>query len=151
MLPKRGLKRKSKIMPKNFHLTIATLERTVFDDDVASATLPGEAGELTILPEHMPLITALKLGEITARQNGENFYMAVSSGMIDVQPHRVLVLADQAERAEEIDEKLAQEARVRAEKIMQEKKGDEQTFAQAAAELERALLRLKIARKHRKL
>lgn len=136
---------------KNFHLTIATLERTVFDDDVVSVTLPGEAGELTVLPEHIPLITALKLGEITARRNGENFYMAISSGMTEVQPHRVLVLADQAERAEEIDEKLAEEARARAEKIMQEKRGDEQAFAQAAAELERALLRLKIVRKRRKL
>ena len=134
---------------KNFHLTITTLERIVFDYDVASVTMPGDAGELTILPDHMPLITALKLGEITARRNGENFYMAISSGMTEVQPHRVLVLADQAERAEEIDEKLAEEARARAEKIMQEKRGDEQAFAQAAAELERALLRLKIVRKHR--
>ncbi|MEK9165602.1 MAG: ATP synthase F1 subunit epsilon, partial [Patescibacteria group bacterium] len=134
---------------KNFHLTITTLERIVFDYDVASVTMPGDAGELTILPDHMPLITALKLGEITARRNGENFYMAISSGMTEVQPNKVLILADQAERAEEIDEKLAEEARARAEKIMQEKRGDEQAFAQAAAELERALLRLKIVRKHR--
>src|SRR3989338_3533642 len=97
-----------------FHLRITTLERLVFDEDISSVTLPGEAGELTILPNHMPLITPLKLGEITARKNGEEFYMTVSSGMVEVQPHRVLVLADQAERAEEIDEKLAEEARKRA-------------------------------------
>ena len=132
-----------------FHLRIATLERVVFDEDVVSVTLPGAAGELGILPKHMPLITPLTLGEIIARKNGEEFSLAVSGGMAEVQPQGVLILADQAERAEEIDEKLAEEARVRAEKLMQEKRDDLASFAEASAELERALLRLKLVQKHR--
>ena len=132
-----------------FHLRIATLERVVFDEDVVSVTLPGAAGELGILPKHMPLITPLTLGEIIARKNGEEFSLAISGGMAEVQPQGVLILADQAERAEEIDEKLAEEARVRAEKLMQEKRDDLASFAEASAELERALLRLKLVRKHR--
>lgn len=132
-----------------FHLRITTLEKLVFDSEVTSVTLPGEAGEFGILAHHAPLITPLKLGEITAKKNGEEFYMAISGGMAEVQPHRVLVLADQAERAEEIDEKLAEEARARAEAIMQEKHVDEETFATASAELQKALLHIKISRKHR--
>ena len=75
--------------------------------------------------------------------------MAVSSGMAEIQPNRVLVLADQAERAEEIDEKLAEEARKKAELVMEEKQDDEEGFAAAEAELQRSLLRIKLARKHR--
>ena len=132
-----------------FHLRIATLEKVVFDSEVSSVTLPGEVGELGILPNHMPLITPLALGEITAKKNGEEFYMTVSGGMVEIQPHRVIVLADQAERAEEIDERLAEEARRRAEMIMKEKHVDSEAFAAAEAELQKALLRLKVVKKHR--
>lgn len=132
-----------------FHLRIATLEKVVFEEEVSLATLPGEAGEFSVLPSHMPLITPLKLGEVTARKNGEEFYMAISGGMAEIQPHRVLVLAEEAERAEEIDEKHAEAARKKAEELMKEKHSDVEGFAGVQAELERALLRLKIARKHR--
>jgi F-type H+-transporting ATPase subunit epsilon len=134
---------------KNFHLRITTLENTVFDEEVESVTLPGAMGEMTVLPNHAPLITTLALGEITARKNSDEFLMTISNGMAEVQPHRVLVLADQAERAEEIDEKLAEEARARAEKIMKEKYEDKESFASAEAELQHSLLRLKVVRKHR--
>lgn len=133
-----------------FHLQITTLERIVFDDEVISATFPGEAGEFGVLPRHAPLITPLAMGEITAKKGEQLFYMAISGGIAEVQPNRVLVLADQAERAEEIDEALAEEARKRAEKLMQEQSGkDDGVFAAAQAELQRALLRIKIARKHK--
>ena len=135
---------------KTLTLRIATLEKLVFDGVVQSVTLPGSAGVLTILPNHMPLITPLSLGEITARGEHDEFYLAISSGMVEVQPQRVLVLADEAERAEEIDEKLANEARVRAEQIMREKREDKETFAKAEAELQRTLLRLKIIEKFNK-
>ena len=134
---------------KEIHLRIATLEKVVFDGPVNSITLPAEAGEIGILPDHAPLITPLVLGEITARKNGEDFYMAVSSGMAEIQPHRVIVLADQAERAEEIDEKLAEEAREKAEVVMREKRNDAKEFTAAEAELQQAILRLKVAKKHR--
>jgi len=133
----------------DFHLRIATLERIVFDEKVNSVTLPGLAGEFGVLAGHVPLISPLKLGEITAKKDGEEFSIAVSGGMVEVQPHRVLVLADQAERAEEIDEKLAEQARERAENLMKDKQLDEKSFAAAEAELQRSLLQLKILRKHR--
>ena len=133
----------------SFHLQIATLERVVFDGEVISVTLPGEAGEFGVLARHAPLITPLKTGEITARKDGETFYMAISGGLAEVQPQRVLVLADQAERAEEIDEELAEEGRRRAEELMREQREDAGAFEAARIELERALLRIKIARKHK--
>lgn len=132
-----------------FRLRITTLEKIVFDDEITSVTLPGEDGELGILSNHVPLITSLKIGEIIAKKNGEEFYMTVSGGMAEIQPHRVLILADQAERAEEIDERLAEEARLKAEEIMKEKHIDLESFAIAEAELQKALLSLKVAKKHR--
>ena len=133
----------------SFHLRIATLERVVFDEDIESVSLRGSEGDLTILPGHTPLITAMKAGEITARHKGEDFYMFSSGGVAEIQPHRALILADVAERADEIDEKRAEEARERAIAIMQEKRDDEAAFGQAEAALQRALLRLRIAHKHR--
>jgi len=131
------------------HLRIATLERTVFDEDIESVTLPGVEGELTILKNHIPLITPLALGEIVARRGGEEFSMTVSGGMLEVTPRRVLVLADQSERAEEIDVELAEEARKRAERLMEEHKEDAEEFAAAEAELQRALMRIKIAKRRK--
>ncbi|OGG42124.1 ATP synthase F1 subunit epsilon [Candidatus Jorgensenbacteria bacterium RIFCSPLOWO2_01_FULL_45_25b] len=134
----------------SLHLRIATLERTVFDEDVDIVMLPGEAGELGVLSGHIPLITPLILGEIVAKKNGEEFVMAVSGGMAEVNQGGVLVLADQAERAEEIDEHIAETARAKAEEIMKEKRSDEEGFAEAYAELQKSLLRLKVARRKRK-
>lgn len=131
------------------HLRIATLEKIVFDEDVESVVLPGEVGELGILPGHAPLITPLKLGEITARREGEDFFMTVSGGMAEVRPSAVLILADQSERAEEIDERLAEEARARAETLLKEKTLDAESFAGVEAELQRALLQIKVARKRK--
>lgn len=133
----------------SFHLRIATLERVVFDEDIESVSFRGSEGDLTILPGHMPLITSMKAGEITARHAGEDFYMFSSGGIAEIQPHRALILADIAERGEEIDEKRAEEARARAEAIMQEKRDDQEAFGQAEAALQRALLRLQIVHKHR--
>lgn len=133
----------------SFHLRITTLEKIVFDEEIESVTLPGEAGEFCVLANHTALITPLKLGAITAKKDGEEFYMTVSGGMVEVQPHRVLVLADQAERAEEIDEKLTEQARSRAESLMKEKQLGEKGFASAEAELQRALLQLHILKKHK--
>ncbi|MBI4359578.1 MAG: ATP synthase F1 subunit epsilon [Candidatus Jacksonbacteria bacterium] len=132
-----------------FHLRIATLERVVFDESVESVTLPGAYGEFTVLSDHIPFITSLKLGEITARGREDEFFMGVTGGMVEVTGERVLVLADQAERAEEIDEKLAEEARKRAETLMDEKRRSGEAFAAAEAELQQSLLRLKIVKKHR--
>lgn len=131
------------------HLRVATLEKIVFDEEVSYISLPGEAGEIGVLPGHAPLITSLKLGEIVAHNGGKNFYMTVSSGMAEIQPHRVIVLADRSERAEEIDEQLAEEAKAKAEQIMTEKHIDAESFAAAEAQLKKSLLRIKVARRHK--
>ena len=133
----------------SFNLQISTIERVVFDGTVVSVTLPGEAGEFGVLAHHAPLITPLTIGEIIARTNSETFFMAISGGLAEVQKDRVLVLADQAERAEEIDETLAEEGRRRAEELMRERREDAGVFEAARIQLERELLRIKIARKHR--
>lgn len=130
-------------------LRVVTLDKTVFDADVDSVILPGEEGEFGVLHGHVPLITPLKLGEISAKNSKEDFFLTISSGMAEIQPNRVLVLADQSERAEEIDERLAEEARIRAEKIMKEKHVSAESFALAEAELQKALLQIKIAKRHK--
>lgn len=135
---------------KKIHFQIITPERIVYDEEVDSITLPTLVGEITVLPHHHPLISALKSGELRIKKGNEEFVMAVSGGFIQVQPKsKVVVLVDTAERAEEISEERAEEARKRAEEILKEKRLDKAEMATAAAALERSLVRLKVARKRR--
>jgi len=128
---------------------IVTPERTVYDDEIDQLTLPTQEGEITVLPNHIPLISVLAPGELVAKKGDEDVAMAVSGGMVEVQKNEITVLADTAERAEEIDIKRAEEARARAEKLKEEKiRMDETEYAAAAALLERNLARIKVARKH---
>lgn len=131
---------------------IATPERIVYKDTVDSLTLPTREGEITVLPQHIPLVSVLQPGAITVRKGKEEQYMAVSGGFIEVQlNNRVVVLADTAERAEELTVDAIEKARVDAQKVLAEKRtADTESFALAAAALERELARLKVARKHRK-
>jgi F-type H+-transporting ATPase subunit epsilon len=132
-----------------FHLQITTLEKIIFEDDVAMVMAPGVEGELGILPNHAPLITALKPGEIRVKlANGEEILIAIYGGFMEVNNNLVKILADAAERAEEIDLQRAEEARQRAQKLLEEKRADKIGYAEATALLERSLLQLKIARKH---
>ncbi|OGL64820.1 ATP synthase F1 subunit epsilon [Candidatus Uhrbacteria bacterium RIFCSPLOWO2_01_FULL_47_24] len=128
---------------------IATPERIVYKDTVDSLTLPTKDGEITVLTNHIPLVSALQPGAITVRKGGQEIYMATSGGFIEVQPgNRVVVLADTAERAEELTLAAIEKARADAEKVLKEKRVlDEESFALAAAALERELARLKVARK----
>ncbi|MBI2552626.1 ATP synthase F1 subunit epsilon [Candidatus Uhrbacteria bacterium] len=130
---------------------IATPERIVYRDEVDSITLPTKEGEITVLPQHIPLVSVLVPGAITVRKGKGEQYMAVSGGFIEVQPqNRVVVLADTAERAEELTVAAIEKARADAERALTEKRNmDDETFAAAAAGLERELARLKVARRHR--
>lgn len=130
---------------------IATPERVVFEaPTIESITLPTSMGEITILPDHLPLVATLVAGEVRVKVGGQEVLMAVSGGFVEVRPGKVVVLADTAERAEEIDEKRAEEARQRAHKLMQEKRVAEETdFTALAAKLEKELSRLRVVRKHR--
>ncbi len=111
---------------------------------------PGIDGELGILPRHIPLMTPLRAGEVLIRNDGREELLAVSGGFLQVLPDKVVILADAAERAEEIDEQRAEEARKRAQEAMQRKDlGPEEQIAVAQA-LERAMLRLRVAELRRR-
>jgi F-type H+-transporting ATPase subunit epsilon len=128
-------------------LEIVTAERVVYSEEVDAVIAPGVEGQLGILPHHAPLMTMLQAGELVARKGGEEESMAISGGFLEVRPDRVIVLADQAERAEEIDITRAESAKQRAEERLRDRKaaGLDETRAEAA--LRRALTRLSVAEK----
>ena len=130
-------------------LDIVTAERVVFSQEVDSVVAPGIEGELGILPHHAPLLTALKTGELRIKSNGDVTHMAIGGGFLEVMPDKVVVLADTAERAEEIDVARAAEAKRRAEQRLAETT-TEIDLARAEAALSRALLRLKVAERRRR-
>lgn len=136
-------------MPKlNVH--IVTAEREVFtEDEVDEVVVPGIEGELTVLPEHAPLLTMVKPGVIRIGKGGEDIDMAITGGFLEVRNDRVTILADAAERAEEIDAVAAEEARRAAERALEEKVS-EVDLAAASAALQRALVRLKAAERRRR-
>jgi F-type H+-transporting ATPase subunit epsilon len=128
---------------------IVTPERTVFEDEIDQVTLPTQEGEITVLANHIPLISVLQAGELVAKKGGEEIAMAVSGGMVEVRSNEITILADTAERAEEIDLARAEEAKQKAEKLKDERiQTDEAQYATAAAILEKNLARIKVARKH---
>lgn len=135
-------------MPLN--LQIVTAEKTIFDDDVDIVTVPGEAGEMGILPRHAPLLSGLKAGELRYRRGGDEEFLAIGGGFIEVLNNKVIVLADSAERSEEIDLERAESARRKAEQTL-EARGELSIEQLAAAEaaLRRALVRIDIVRRRR--
>ncbi len=131
------------------HFELVTPDRVVMqEDDVSIVVAPGTDGQLGILPHHAPLITTLKPGELKVRREGEETLIAVTGGFMEVTPDRVLVLADAAERAEEIDLARAEEARRRAEEAIQQRL-DVEEMAAAEAALRRSLIRIRIAQRRR--
>ncbi|HAS28089.1 MAG TPA: F0F1 ATP synthase subunit epsilon [Dehalococcoidia bacterium] len=131
-------------------LDIVTAERSVYSDDVDIVIAPGIDGELGILPKHTPLMTMLQPGELIARKGNEEYSLAISGGFLEVRPDRVIVLADSAERADEIDISRAEEAKKRAEKLMSEKYTSGEDVGGAEAALRRSLVRLKVAERRKK-
>lgn len=130
---------------------IVTPERVVFEDDgVDAISLPTEEGEITILPHHIPLVSLLRAGVLRIKKNGEEIPLAVSSGIIEVDGQKVVVLADTAERADELEEEKIERAREAAKCLMEEKRGDAQGYAEATATLERELARLRVVKRHRR-
>jgi F-type H+-transporting ATPase subunit epsilon len=108
-------------------------------------------GEITVLPNHLPLVSILAPGELVVRKNKDEVYMAVAGGFVTVHPKsQVVILADSAERAEELSIEAIEAARERARKFLEEKRGrDDVAFADAAAAMQRELARLKVAKKHK--
>ena len=113
-------------MADTLELEIVTPDKLLVRERVEQVQIPGKTGELGILPGHAPLITTLTIGEISYRQGTNTHYLAVAWGFAEVLPQKVTILADTAERADEIDVKRAQEAKARAEAAL----------ARAAADLD---------------
>jgi F-type H+-transporting ATPase subunit epsilon len=131
----------------SLRLDIVTAERVVYSEDVDVVIAPGIEGQLGILPHHAPLMTILQSGELIVRKGGEEDSLAISGGFLEVRPDRVIILADSAERAEEIDTARAEEAKKRAEKRIAERATTAIDDARVQASLRRALARLAVAEK----
>lgn len=127
-------------------LEIVTPEAKTYSEDVDMVTLPGIAGEMGIYPNHVPLMTQIVSGEITARKGGQDFFLAVGEGFAEITGSRVAILTDMAIRAENIDEAKAEEARQRAEARLAEKIDDEEA-AMVSAALAHSLAQLKVKRR----
>lgn len=133
-------------------LKIITPERIVFEDTVDSVSAMTESGEITVLPGHVPLVTNLRAGEMRCKKGNEEFFLAASTGLLEVRSgQEVIILADTAERMEELDLEKIEAAKAEAERIMLEKKNaDDVSYVGAAAMLERELARYRVALKKRK-
>ena len=129
-------------------LEIITAERQVYGEDVDVLVAPGIEGELGILPNHAPLMTALQPGELVIRKDGEETYLAVTGGFLEVIGNKVTILADACERSDEIDEQRAQEAMELARERLDRQDVDIQ-LEQALGSMRRAQVRLNVARRRR--
>jgi F-type H+-transporting ATPase subunit epsilon len=131
-------------------LEIVTPERLAYSDTVDAVTLPGSEGELGVLPHHAPLVTMLGLGELKIRKGGEVESFAIAGGFLQVRPDKVVVMAEMADMAADIDLERASEARREAEKALETGFDESADLAQARAALQVALLRQRLAeRRHR--
>lgn len=127
---------------------LVTAEGRVLSQEADFVLAPGAAGDLGVLSRHIPLLTPLRTGEVMVRNDGHEEFLFVAGGFLEVLPDKVVILADVAERAEDIDEARAEEARRRAEELLQQ----EPENIEAATILEREVLRLRVAevRRHRR-
>ncbi len=125
------------------HVEVVTAERSLYSGEASMVEAPGTLGQLGILPRHASLLTTLRPGTLEVRTNGAAETFFVSGGFLEVSKNKVTVLADTAEHAESIDEARAQEARRRAEDRLREVRSNTER-AEALAELERAVSRLRV-------
>jgi F-type H+-transporting ATPase subunit epsilon len=129
---------------------IVTAERLVYSEDgVERLIVPGVEGELGVLTLHAPLLTMIQPGVLRIVKGTDEVEMAITGGFIEVRQNRVTILADAAERAEEIDTVRAEEARRRAQRLLEER-ASEEDLARAEASLARALVRLKVVERRRR-
>jgi len=132
-------------MPEKIQLEVVTPERRLLAEPVDMVTVPGLGGELGILPGHTPLISELQTGVLSYIKDGKPFQLHVSGGFVEVRDDHVSVLAEIAERPEEIDAARARLSRERLEKELNAWTGTEQDFEVARARLERSMVRLQLS------
>ena len=140
------------MLPDSIELIIVTPQRQLLRETVVEVTLPGADGQLGVLPGHAPLITELGIGELSyqTKKSGESAPVAIISGFAEVLGDRVTVLAETAERPDEIDVARATEAKKRAEQRLAAAASDPDVdWTRAAIALQRSLIRIQVARKRR--
>lgn len=131
-------------------LEIVTPERLAYSDDVDMVLVPGIDGELGILPHHTPLVSLLGMGELRIRKEGQEESFAIVGGFLQVRPDKVVVMAETASLAAEIDLERAQEARREAERALESGFRESADLAIARAALQQALLRIRVAERSRR-
>lgn len=136
-------------LPNQIQLEVVTPDRQVVHESVEAVTVPGKGGYLGILPGHTPLLSELKVGELDYTHQGAKRYLAVNWGFAEVLPDRVIILAQTAEHAEEIDRARAERAKQRAEDRLKKLSDPDIDMKRARAALERAMTRIQTARRIR--
>lgn len=131
---------------------IVTPNGVIYEDEIDQLTIPTASGEITVLPNHIPLISILSAGELVVKKEGVEIPMSVSSGIVEVRPNNELhIMAETAERAEHIDVERAEAGRLRAEELMKQQKFvDDVDFARVVAKMEKELARLRVGKKYKK-
>jgi F-type H+-transporting ATPase subunit epsilon len=126
---------------------------TTYEDTIDKATIPTKAGAITILEKHAPLVSVLDSGEMIIHKGSATVPLAISGGILEITPDGdVFVLADTAERAEQIDMQRAEQARMRAAELLKQQKNvDNIDFARLQAQMEKELTRISVGKKYRKL
>ena len=131
---------------------IATPEKVVYEEEIDQITLPTKMGEITVLPNHLPLVSSLNPGEILIKKDKEEIPMAISGGFVELNNNQMVILADTAERVEEIDVERAEQARQKAKDLLEKKQdADEVDFTALAAKMEKEMARLRVAKKYKKI
>jgi F-type H+-transporting ATPase subunit epsilon len=138
-------------MATTLHVDVVSIEENVFSGEATFVALPGEVGELGIYPRHTPLITRIKPGAVRIRRadNGQEEFVFVAGGILEVQPNAVTVLADTAIRGKDLDEAKANDAKKHAEEAMRNAKSDID-FAKAQSEFAEMAAQIAALRKYRK-
>ncbi len=134
-------------------LTVVTPNGVAYDETIEQVTIPTTTGQITVLSHHIPLVSVLQAGELVIRRDGTDTPLAVSRGILEVRPNNeIFILADTAERAEQIDIERANRAKKRAEELLQQKQfADNVAFARIQAKIEKEVARLHVGRKYRKI
>jgi len=138
-------------MAMTMHVDVVSAEAEIFSGPATMLFAPGVMGDLGIMPRHAPLLTRIKPGEvrIITDQGDEELVFYVSGGMLEIQPEAVTILADTVQRADDIDEAAALEAKERAEKLLTDRK-DDVDYAAASAELAEAMAQLQAIQRLKK-
>lgn len=131
-------------MAEKLKLEMVTPYKRVLSEEVDEVTAPGSIGELGLLPGHTPLLTNLKIGELSYRKGGQNFHVAVNWGYLEVENDTVTVLVETAEPADQIDLERAKAALGRAEEALKKLTPEDKDFLIMQAALERALIRIQV-------